>query len=83
MRPGNRLAGRIKSGRQPIEIVRPIHIVLMSSLRLQITDRRRLCPGADVATILQQMNGAVHRLHRRMGQERHQIDGVKPLRRLR
>src|ERR1700754_5077077 len=28
MRPGNRLAGRIKSGRQPIEIVRPIHIVL-------------------------------------------------------
>jgi hypothetical protein len=28
IRPGNRLAGRIKSGRQPIEIVRPIHIVL-------------------------------------------------------
>ncbi len=28
MRPCNRLAGRVKSGRQPIEIVRPIHIVL-------------------------------------------------------
>ena len=28
MHPGNRIAGRIKSGRQPVEIVRPIHIVL-------------------------------------------------------
>jgi len=28
MRPCNRLAGHVKSGRQPIEIVRPIHIVL-------------------------------------------------------
>ncbi|MGY4325799.1 hypothetical protein ACVWWG_000213 [Bradyrhizobium sp. LB7.2] len=28
MHPGNRLAGGIKSSRQPIEIIRPIHIVL-------------------------------------------------------
>src|SRR3954452_9933646 len=28
MRPGYRLAGRIKSGRQPIEVVRLIHIML-------------------------------------------------------
>ena len=36
--------------------------------------RRRLCPDPDVAAILLQMNGAVHRLHRRMGQERHLIN---------
>ncbi len=28
MRPENRLAGRVRSGRQPIEIIRPIHVVL-------------------------------------------------------
>ena len=134
MRPGNRLARRIKSGRQPIEIVRPIHIVLdvflaapdhlhrtidvlgdldsqHRAIGLQpsaeatanqmivnldrilwqpgefdhqrLRERHRLRPDPDVATILLQMNGTVHRLHRCMGQERHLIDGVNPLRCLR
>ena len=133
MRPGNRLAGRIKSGRQTIEVVRPIHIVLdvflaapdhlhraidvlgdldgqHRAIGLQpsaeatanqmivnfdripwqagefdhqrLRERHRLRPDPNVATILLQMNGAVHRLHRRMGQERHLIDGFEPLRRL-
>jgi len=120
MCPGNRLAGRIKSGRLPIEIVRPIHIVLdvflaapdhlhrtidvlgdldgqHRAIGLQppaeaaanqmivnfdrilwqagefdhqsLRDRRRLCPDPDVATMLLQINGAVHRLRRRMGQK--------------
>ena len=134
MRPGNRLASRIKSGRQTIEVVRPIHIVLDIFLaapdhlhraidvlgdldgqhrtiglqpsaeatanqmivdfdrilwqagefgHLRLRDRRRLCPDPNVATIFLQMNGTVHRLHRCMGQERHLIDGVNPLRCLR
>src|SRR5215813_7660880 len=49
----------------------------------RLRERRRLCPDPNVATILLQMNGAVHRLHRRMGQERHLINGFESLRRLR
>ena len=49
----------------------------------RLRDRRRLRPDPDVATILLQMNGTVHGLHRRMSQERHLIDGINPLRCLR
>jgi hypothetical protein len=40
------------------------------------------CLGADpdVAAILAEMDGAVHRLHRRMGEERELINGLQPLR---
>ena len=37
---------------------------------------RRLGADPDVAAVLADMNGAVHRLHRRMRQERQLIDGV-------
>ena len=42
---------------------------------------RHLRADPDVAAVLADVDGAVHRLHRRMGEERHLIDGVDPLRR--
>src|SRR3954469_25283005 len=48
----------------------------------RLRERHGLRPDPNVATILLQINGAVHRLHRRMGQERYLIDGFEPLRRL-
>ena len=42
---------------------------------------RRLGADPDVAAVLADMDGAVHRLHRRMGEERQLIDRVDPLRR--
>ncbi len=64
------------------------HDVIMDDdfLRRQACQRRRgllggrhvLCPNPQFAGIVAHMNGAVHRLHRRMRKEGQLIDGIDP-----
>ncbi len=46
-----------------------------------LCSRWRLRSQPDIAAVLRVVDGAVHRLHRGMCEERHLVHGVKPLRR--